>query len=79
MMEMYDEEDNKIPVKTKSSSRLQARFAAGYSAERLYYGISAVNDSFNINDKKTNITQQFGNVKVFLGFRFNMDKDNKSQ
>ncbi|MBN1599816.1 MAG: DUF4421 domain-containing protein [Bacteroidales bacterium] len=57
----------------KLSTKSHFRFAIGFNSERMYYGISAVADSYlTKNEKQSELSYNFGKIRIFYGYRFNV-------
>ncbi len=59
------------------AGRLAARAALVYNTERLYAGVTAINDNFSGNtgkEQQNSLSYQFGVIRFFYGMRFNVNK-----
>jgi len=65
--ELFTLEDNVVKRDTINlSTKLELRLGLGYNANRVYFGINFVGDSF-IYSKST---QEYGTIRLYLGYRF---------
>jgi len=65
--ELFTLEDNVVKRDTINlSTKLELRLGLGYNANRVYFGINFVGDSY-IYSKST---QEYGTVRLYLGYRF---------
>ncbi len=63
----YTLEDDVVKKDTNYfSSRLQIRLGTGYNTKHFYFGIYAIGDGYLFN----NSFQQYGTIRVYLGYRF---------
>lgn len=59
---------------------LQFRGAVGYNSERLFGGLSFVNDDFALQTSESaSLTYRLGNFRLFTGYRFVVAKKNKKK
>lgn len=71
---------NAYSEQTKSNVALgfafQSRIAFGYNRTRYYFGFSAMQNSYTINnDKSSSLKYNYGSVRLYYGYRFNLHKD----
>lgn len=71
-----NEDGQSVDIETKLSLRNQARFALGYNRRHFFAGISAVSDNFYAAGERSAINFEFGNVRLFVGKRFNFKDAN---
>lgn len=63
--------DTAVRKERRPSGRFQSRLGAGYNYNKIYFGISIVNDIFDFkNSTKSFIKQQFGVLRMYFGYRF---------
>ncbi len=71
---------NAYSQQTKSNVELglamQTRIAFGYNRPKYFFGFSALGNNYTINnDKKSSLNYNYGSVRVYYGYRFNLRKD----
>ena len=63
-------EDGVTRIHTTISPLFQFRTALGYNSPKWFSGITVVSQTSNFPTDHIDIRRQFGNVKVFIGYRF---------
>ncbi len=54
----------------------QWRIAFGYNRTKYYFGFSAMQNSYTINnDKRSSLKYNYGTVRLYYGYRFNLHKE----
>jgi hypothetical protein len=67
--------DSREMINWHFSYKLRTMNAIGYNAKKFFTGIQLVGDVNNIHlDKKQDAFFTFGNLKLFIGYRFLNDK-----
>lgn len=71
---------NAYSEQTKSKVSLgfafQSRISFGYNRPRYFFGFSALSNNYTINnDKSSSLNYNYGSVRIYYGYRFNLRKD----